>query len=43
MLHALQEAIEPPIPLQQIVGHWNQLEMDLREPSRKRRPQIEIL
>jgi hypothetical protein len=42
MLHAMQQAIEPTIPLQSVVSQWSQIEMDLQERSRRRVPQITI-
>jgi hypothetical protein len=43
LLHQIQQAIEPVIPLQQVLKNWNQIETDLKERSRTRRPQISIL
>jgi hypothetical protein len=35
-LHAIQRAIEPALPLREVLDHWNQIEMDLRERKRHR-------
>ncbi len=43
LLHQIQQAIEPVIPLQQVLKNWNQIEADLRERSRKRQPQVKVL
>jgi len=41
-LHAIQQAIEPALPLQDVLNHWNQLAADLRERSRHRVPQVKL-
>jgi hypothetical protein len=35
-LHAIQQAIEPVLPLRQILNNWNQLATELNEAPRKR-------
>jgi hypothetical protein len=42
-LHAVQHAVEPAIPLQSVLHHWRQLEADLREGKRQRRPRVNTL
>jgi hypothetical protein len=39
-LHAIQRAIEPALPLREVLDHWNQIEMDLRERKRYRIPRL---
>jgi hypothetical protein len=36
LLHALQQAIEPVLPLRQILDNWNQLATELNEAPRQR-------
>jgi hypothetical protein len=41
-LHALQQCIEPALPLKSVIENWNQIVSDLRERPRQRVPQINI-
>jgi hypothetical protein len=41
MFHQMQQAIEPPIALKQIITDWGIVCRNLSEASRKRRPQME--
>jgi hypothetical protein len=36
LLHAIQQAIEPVLPLRKILVDWNQLSAELNEAPRKR-------
>jgi hypothetical protein len=35
-MHAIQQAIEPPLPLREILDDWNQISAELNEAPRKR-------
>jgi hypothetical protein len=39
-LHQVQQAIEPQVPLQQVLSSWNQIAQALAENSRDRSPQV---
>lgn len=41
--HQLQQAIDPQLPLSEVLQHWRQICVDLAECNRRRRPQIETL
>jgi hypothetical protein len=43
MLHLIQSALNPLLPLQQWVESWCDISKSLREPPRKREPQAENL
>jgi hypothetical protein len=36
LLHAIRQAIEPVLPLRQILGNWNQLAAEVNEAPRRR-------
>jgi len=40
MLHLLQSAVNPRLPLQECVSQWQTISMALRESPRRRDPQI---
>ena len=40
MLNQLVRAIEPPLPLAQVIEQWNDISKSLAEPPRRRRPQL---
>lgn len=41
MLHQIQKAIEPDIPIDKVFHSWNQIAYWMAESNRKRRPQME--
>ena len=43
MLHAVLRAIEPRQSLQSVLDHWDQIRLALRERTRTRRPQLNLL
>ena len=40
MLNQIARAIEPHLPLAQVIDEWNQISKSLSEPPRQRLPQI---
>ena len=40
MLNQVARAIEPNLPLAQVIDEWNQISKSLSEPPRRRLPQI---
>ena len=40
MLNQVGRAIEPQLPLAQVIDEWNQISKSLSEPPRRRLPQI---
>ena len=40
-LHQIEDAIQPHIPLAEVIANWHQISMDLRERARRRVQQIE--
>ncbi len=42
MGHAIEQALESPLPLKKTLEQWNEIERDLREPPRKRAAAINI-
>jgi len=43
MLHLLRATVNPALSLRECVENWDQISLELREASRKRRAQIEEL
>lgn len=43
MWNQIEEALAPPLALQEVLENWNQIYFDLGERSRKRAPQVNIL
>jgi len=43
MLHCIQQAIDPDLSLKSVLPRWPEAARDLREPSRRRRYQVERL
>lgn len=42
-MHTIQQAVEPTIPLAQVLHRWNQIAADLSEGMRERATQVNIL
>jgi hypothetical protein len=40
LLHQIQRAIEPALPLHEVLGSWNDIAQALAEKPRNRRPQL---
>ena len=43
MLRSLSHAINPNLSLAYFIANWNQVSLELREPTRKRKPQLQHL
>ncbi len=43
LLHAIQQALDPTVPLAHVLHNWNQIAADLNEATRNRQPQVNVL